>query len=67
MGNIKASVIAVIGLFMVFAGLTGLLSMPDEPACISASASPFPLFCAMLLLVGIIAILGAVMVEFKET
>jgi len=62
----KSLIIAVIGLVLILLGLLGLLSVPDEPACISAPASPFVLFYTINLIVGIMAILGALMVELKE-
>ena len=66
MGKLTASVIACIGLISVLLGLLGLLSVLDEPACISAPASPFVFLYMITLIVGIMAILGALMVELKE-
>ena len=65
--GIKKDVIAgVIGLVLILAGLYGLLSVPDEPACISAPASPYVMLYTIILIVGCMIILLAIMFEWKE-
>ena len=62
----KDVITAVVGLASVFIGLFGLLSVPEEPACISAPASPYVMLYTILFIAGILVIVIAIFLEFKE-
>jgi len=68
MGKIKLDIVCgILGFLLIFFGLYGLLSVPDDPACISAPVSPIVPLSTLALCIGILLIMVALICEWKET